>query len=331
MNKRLTALFIVTLFVTIAVLSVIPVNAQNGSWIKTYTITDLSSGQSKQEVDFNSLSNSTSSAVLAGEELNITITIQIPAASPGQSVTLSTPLEHSKVVTSQYWQLHGSYSGISTSNYNPNQKTVTFNLTSVGTLSISCYGVVPSTLTVTTAGPLSLDKKVDYKVVKLTDSGSNTLDSVSITISDSTIDTFDLQVANAQTTIQTMTNNGVDQSYIALYQNLVDLATYQAGQGLVVGGAAILAQIQSAPAPGSANAPAEASLFYPAVIALVVVVVLVGFMFVRARGKVSYSKLIIEDQIKDLEGLTLRAQRIDKNLTASLESVKDRLKSLVEV
>jgi len=331
MNKRLTAIFTVTLFVTLAVLSAMPANAQGGSWIKTYTITDLSSGQNKQEVDFNALTNTTSGAVLAGEQLNITITIQISAANPSQSVTLSTPLEHSSMFPNQYWELHGTYSGISTSNFNPNQKTVTFNLASVGTFSISCYGLVPLALTVSTAGPLTLDKKVDYKVVKLTDSGSNTLDSVSITVSDNKIDAFDLQVTAAQATIQTMTNNGVDQSYIALYQALVDLSTFQATQGLVDSGSAVLTQLQSAPAPGSANAPVEASLFYPAVIALVVIVVLVGFMFVRARGKVSYSKLVIEDQIKDLEGLTLRAQRIDKNLTVSLESVKDRLKSLVEV
>jgi hypothetical protein len=62
---------------------------------------------------------------------------------------------------------------------------------------------------------------------------------------------------------------------------------------------------------------------------LIVVVVLIGFMFVRTRGKLNYDKLVIEDQIKDLEGLTLRAAKIDKNLTVNLESVKDRLKSLV--
>jgi hypothetical protein len=36
----------------------------------------------------------------------------------------------------------------------------------------------------------------------------------------------------------------------------------------------------------------------PAVIALVVIVAIVGFLMVRARGRVSYDKLVIEDQIK---------------------------------
>jgi hypothetical protein len=49
----------------------------------------------------------------------------------------------------------------------------------------------------------------------------------------------------------------------------------------------------------------------------------------RARGKNSYVQLVIEDQIKDLEGLTLRASRVDRTISSSLEGIKDRLKSLV--
>jgi hypothetical protein len=44
---------------------------------------------------------------------------------------------------------------------------------------------------------------------------------------------------------------------------------------------------------------------------------------------VSYLQLVVEDQIKDLEGLTLRASKIDRAMASSLESVKDRLKRLV--
>jgi hypothetical protein len=47
------------------------------------------------------------------------------------------------------------------------------------------------------------------------------------------------------------------------------------------------------------------------------------------RGKASYFQLVVEDQIKDLEGLTLRISKIDRASSSSLESVKDRLKRLV--
>ena len=40
---------------------------------------------------------------------------------------------------------------------------------------------------------------------------------------------------------------------------------------------------------------------------LAVVAVIFVVLFLRVRGKVSYFQLVVEDQIKDLEGLTLRA------------------------
>ena len=62
---------------------------------------------------------------------------------------------------------------------------------------------------------------------------------------------------------------------------------------------------------------------------LAVVAALFVVMFLRIRGRVSYFRLVVEDQIKDLEGLTLRASKIDRAMGSSLDSVKDRLKRLV--
>jgi hypothetical protein len=116
---------------------------------------------------------------------------------------------------------------------------------------------------------------------------------------------------------------------------VISTAYAEAQQGLVSNGINILTQLQNSESSSSPTTPAgtpiEATLFLPAVIVLIVVVLLVSFLFMRTRGKVSYDKLVIEDQIRDLEGLTLRTAKIDKNLTISLESVKDRLKNLVEV
>jgi len=56
---------------------------------------------------------------------------------------------------------------------------------------------------------------------------------------------------------------------------------------------------------------------------------LFAFLFMRNRGKVSYFKLVVEDQIKDLEGLTLRASKIDRTISSNLSSIEDRLKRLV--
>jgi hypothetical protein len=59
-------------------------------------------------------------------------------------------------------------------------------------------------------------------------------------------------------------------------------------------------------------------------------IAVIGFvLFLRTRGKLSYFNMVVEDQIKDLEGLTLRASKIDRAMSANLDSVKDRLKRLV--
>ena len=47
-------------------------------------------------------------------------------------------------------------------------------------------------------------------------------------------------------------------------------------------------------------------LFLPIVGVLAAVAVVFVVLFLRVRGKVSYFQLVVEDQIKDLEGLTLR-------------------------
>jgi hypothetical protein len=70
-------------------------------------------------------------------------------------------------------------------------------------------------------------------------------------------------------------------------------------------------------------------LYIPLIAVLAVLAVLFVVLFLRVRGKVSYFQLVVEDQIKDLEGLTLRASKIDRAMSSNLESVKERLKRLV--
>ena len=65
------------------------------------------------------------------------------------------------------------------------------------------------------------------------------------------------------------------------------------------------------------NAPPSATsqaLFLPVAGVLAVVAAIFAFLFIRIRGKVSYFQLVVEDQIKDLEGLTMRASKIDQNI-----------------
>ena len=97
-------------------------------------------------------------------------------------------------------------------------------------------------------------------------------------------------------------------------------------QGFTAGAISLLNGLSSANAPPSSTTQA---LFLPLTVVVAVIAAVFAFMFMRIRGKVSYFQLVVEDQIKDLEGLTLRASKIDRTMSSNLESVKDRLKRLV--
>ena len=72
-------------------------------------------------------------------------------------------------------------------------------------------------------------------------------------------------------------------------------------------------------------------LFLPLVIATAAIagVFIAGSQ--KQKRKVSYMQLVVEDQIKYLEGLTLRASKIDRSMSANLDSVNDRLKRLMRM
>jgi hypothetical protein len=103
-------------------------------------------------------------------------------------------------------------------------------------------------------------------------------------------------------------------------------AEAEATAGDVTGATNLLNAINTSNAPPGSTTQA---LFLPLIVVVAVIAVVFAFMFMRIRSKVSYYQLVVEDQIKDLEGLTLRISKIDRQTSSSLESVKDRLKRLV--
>ena len=71
------------------------------------------------------------------------------------------------------------------------------------------------------------------------------------------------------------------------------------------------------------------ALFIPVAAILAVLAVIGIIMFMRARGKATYVSQVVEDQIRDLEGLSVRAAKVDRSLSAGLETIEDRLKNAV--
>ena len=120
--------------------------------------------------------------------------------------------------------------------------------------------------------------------------------------------------------------SGVDAGYIEIYTNVLNASRTIANNGNPADAIALLNGLNTANAPASSTVQ---MLFFPIIGVTAAIAVIFVVLFLRVRGKVSYFQLVVEDQIKDLEGLTLRASKIDRAMSSNLESVKDRLKRLV--
>jgi hypothetical protein len=284
-----------------------------GDWITNYSVEDPTTGQLMVEVNFDTGENQTLSSIFAGSELAITFTVDIPSTSPNTVLNLKTSMLHSQI-EDVYWKLVSQdYDLIA---YNPNSQDVSFYQTK-GKLVLTLYGRVPVTAV--------RDIPVQYLVVTLYSSGE-ALDNIKLRVVTAAMDEFDTIYEQKAEKLQSLKDNGVAPGYIEIYENVLNESRVQAEQGNVESAIGMLNALSVSNEPASS---AIEGLFLPLIGVLVAVSVVLGFMFIRGRGKMQYVLLVLEDQIRDLEGLTLRASRVDRTISTSLESVKDRLKSIV--
>jgi len=289
-----------------------------GVWITNYRIEDASTGQ----LILDTASNSGGGSIINNMQLKVTVTISVPTSSPSTMLSLSTGMQHPPSLD-HYW-VHDATDGYSLGNYNPNAQTFTFSQTA-GTLIMTCYGVAVGQVT-QQVGSVTLHKAVPISLVSLKDPSNAILDEVKLNITDSAIDEYNTLLAAKQQKLAELSSSGVATGYVDVYQNIVTQSQVVAGQGLTDAAIAMLESLNVSNEPAGAVLQ---NLFLPLIIVFAVVAGLFGFMFMRNRGKVSYYRLVIEDQIKDLEGLTLRASKIDRTISSNLAGIEDRLKRLV--
>jgi hypothetical protein len=315
-NKILT-LSLLLLLTTVMIISVSPpVKAVGeGQWITGYKIEDATSGQLL--VEFNSTTgvNQTYSSVIPGAEVKVTFTVNVFTPGSG-NLKLTSGLQKSSTHANGYWELISQDYTLG-SVYNPNAASTEFNWV-VGTFTIALYGKVPNSAT---------DTATLIHVVTLTSaSGGAAIDQINVLATSANLAAFNVLYDQQEAKLKTLISNGVAQGYIDLYTNVLNASKAIAAQGDVNDAIALLNGLNVSNEPVSSTMEA---LFLPIVGVLAAVAVVFVVLFLRVRGKVSYFQLVVEDQIKDLEGLTLRASKIDRTLSSSLESVKDRLKRLV--
>jgi hypothetical protein len=324
LRRQKIALMVVSFCLLITALSIAPVWGSKGGGIQQYIITNTGTNQMYTSVNFQTGLNTNGSAILAGDELSITFTISANLAT-GADLKVSTDLSHSSL-KQVYWELKGSYAGIDQNTFNPNQNFVNFKQQS-GALQLVCYGAVPQTITQTTIGGTVLHNKASPTIIKLTGPNGEVLDQIVVDVIDSKILSYQSVYSNAETKFNSL--GDVDPAYKSLYQSVLSGARLAAAQGFVDNAISTLQSLTSGLAPQSIGTPILATLFIPVVAVMAVIAVVAVFLFMKNRGKSSYYSLVIEDQIKDLEGLTMRAARIDRTLASNLEGVKERLQQIV--
>jgi len=294
-----------------------------GQWITKYTIADATTGLNVLTKDFTTGTTSGTGQIFENEELEITVTINIAVNNPSTDLTLSTSMQHSALQSNMYWSLQST--GYSLGTFNPNAQSFQFP-EAQGTLVISCYGLTPSGVVEQQApGGITLNIPTPISLVTLQDPTVNILDQVKPNVINSDIANYLGLLATRESALKSLQGSGTDPGFISIYTNVINESEALNSQGFTDGAIAMLNGLNVS-APPSATSRA---LFLPVAGVLAVIAVIFVFMFLRVRGKISYLQLVVEDQIKDLEGLTMRASKIDRTLSSNLESVKDRLKRLV--
>jgi len=322
------ALSLLLVLTAICITSVSTVKAQTssigtGQYITQYTIVDASTGENILTRDFATGTISGSGEILENTELEVTASISI-TANPSYELTLSTNMLHSNV-QSMYWSLPaGSLYSLGTSN--PNSNTVQIAETATGTLVISVYGLTPSGVVEQSApGGITMNVPTPISLLTLTDPTGTVIDQIKPNLINGDIVNYLNLLSQKETSLKSYQSSGVAPGFTAMYANVINASETLNNQGFTDGAISMLNALNvSVPPTASSQA-----FFIPVAVVLAVVAVVFAFMFMRVRGRVTYFQLVVEDQIKDLEGLTMRASRTDRTVSAGLESVKDSLKRLV--
>jgi hypothetical protein len=285
-----------------------------GEWIISYTVEDSETGQVLIEADFEGEEDKyiEYAPILGGANLTVTFTIDVIAGGSG-NLRLITGMQHSTIESDRFWELVTKDYDLG-EDFNPNSASTEFTWT-MGNFTMRCYGKTPL-----------ISKPTALILVQLSSTTGDILDNIKPTIVTAVVDEFQNLYDQKEDKLRSLISSGVASGYTQLFENVLTQSNNLASLGYVDEAIALL---NSLPGSGEPMGSALEMVLIPAIGIGAVAAVVFAFMFLRARGKNSYTQMVIEDQIKDLEGLTLRAARIDRRLSSSLESVKDRLKSLV--
>jgi hypothetical protein len=317
LNKKILALTLVLLLATIyfSSVSISPAKAQNtpSGWFTSYDIYEYNTNRHLASYSA-ATGNQSLEPISPGEEIKVVFTVNVFTAGSGD-LKLSTSLQNPP--QGQYWTLNSQGYSLG-ADFNPDLQQASFNWVT-GTFTMTVAGVVPQSSTSQTGAPVNL-------VTLYGPTSGTPLDQITIASQSAAMTQFNTLYNEKASHLRSLESGGVAQGYVDLYKNVLNESTVEANAGHVDSAISLLNQLNISNEPASSTTQA---LFIPIVGVLAAVAVIFAILFLRVRGKVGYFQLVVEDQIKDLEGLTMRISKIDRASSSNLESIKDRLKRLV--
>lgn len=315
MKTRLLVIFAFSMLIAALVLPNSVARSGGNGWIKLIEV-DILHGQRVDEF-------------FEGSQYNITFSINVTSGS-NTNLTLCINLEHA-TLEDRYWQLHPPYPPVV--DWDPNSRCNKLRQ-NIGVWVISCFGKIPDDITIQREGSIELHKMVEnYVAVELKDPQNYILGNVTLDVIDAKIKEYRTLNSTKEGVVAKMRNAKVVPQYIDLCEKILAEARKESSIGFVDEAISLLNLLPSN-TDGLPPIPQPSfmeTMFIPAVAGLSAAIVLVGILTFRWRGKLGYTLRVLEDQVKDLEGVIMKASRVDKSISTRLESIRDRLKNLVGV
>jgi hypothetical protein len=224
---------------------------------------------------------------------------------------------------STYWEVGPEFPR--TTDYNPAQRTISLHHTQ-GIYEVTATGKISSDATTYTGEGLTLHRPLEITLIELDGPVGTDYDDITVTVIDNKIDDYRFLLDQKKAELQEYQDTGVDPAYIQLYENFVALSEEQAEQGLVDNAMDLLNNLEVDTTPVETGPSWMERYFLPAVGGLALIAILGVFLFIRTNSKLGFVKMVVEDQIREMEALQSRASRIDRNLASRLDEINTRLK-----
>lgn len=300
--------------------------ANDTHWIEEYQIKDLTTGRLVLSHDVVDDVLTQNAPVFAGEDYNVTFKLNVRQNIPFAVLTMSLSTNLNKPTAEDvFWDIHTLEMDL-TEDYNPAGRTIKFSQNQ-GVYYVSAFCLIKSDITTPSSSQgVTIHRPVDLKILRLIGPDETELDSITVNVIDSRIDDYNLLLSRKEAELADYRTSNVDPAYVELYEKFVELAKDEARLGLVDSAIGLLNTLEVEAPPVSTGPSWMERYFLPAVGGLAVFFILSAALFLRARSRLGFVTMIVEDQIREMEGLGMRASRIDRNLAQRLNEINERLK-----